>query len=67
LTHDQPRRVAELHAVDCPCCSDDPARLDVRGIALRFLVGLGWGVIFALILDAVTGGPGLAVMLGGAA
>lgn len=57
--HDQPRRPNELHSLDCSCCSHqaDPARLDVAGIALRFLIGLGWGAILAFCLSIITGVP----------
>ena len=57
MIHNHPRRIGIVHAKDCTCCSPRAERIDIAGASLRFLVGLGWGALFAFILSAITGVP----------
>ncbi|MCP3729287.1 hypothetical protein M9978_02500 [Sphingomonas sp. MG17] len=65
MAHDQPRRPLELHPADCPCCSDDPAALDLGAVALRLIVGFGLGGLVIFFLDVAGIGAGAAVIIGG--
>lgn len=57
MIQDHPRREGALHPMDCSCCTPAEDRLDVAGIAWRFIVGLGWGAVIAFCLSVLTGVP----------
>lgn len=57
MIQDPIRRADALHPIDCSCCTPADERLDIVGIAWRFIVGLGWGGLIALCLSVLTGVP----------